>query len=465
MPYFMIQHFNTTGVRRFFVVDSYEQFATFLRKWDRRRSPHSCRRLRTGDFSTLYTTIPHDDLVRCITDVIAEAFEFIDKEQPPGVGKFSTLHVSAEDAQWTTTPRPHVGRSRDNVPADTPWQKHVTDKRGHSRHEFSREALSAAVRLLIDNIYIENGGRLRKQRRGMPMGTNCAPVLANLYLYWYESRFIDRLYDSEGALAASLFHASFRYIDDVLSVDNPLWLQWSSLAYEDGGIYPSALQLNDTTLDNGHRVHYVGTTISNVHRHDVLVPAPAGLTDAEVGPFVHIDVFDKRKEFPFTVRLYPSMSSLIPTSIPYAVFTGQLHRYHSICSQTHLFFRHALRIHDILVERGCTRQKLLATFAKFLKKKYDAHLKAELSQFVLQYPRLDHRRMIREFGILTRGALPSPRADLAPILSALLPPSSPLPPSPLPPSPPPPSPPLAAAAAAASSAVPSLSFSLHLHHS
>ena len=52
------------------------------------------------------------------------------------------------------------------------------------------------------------------------MGTNCAPLLADLYLYSYEADFIQGpLKKNEKKLARS-FNFMFRYIDDVLSLNN-----------------------------------------------------------------------------------------------------------------------------------------------------------------------------------------------------------------------------------------------------
>ena len=39
---------------------------------------------------------------------------------------------------------------------------------------------------LIDNIFAEFGGRIFQQTNGIPMGTNCAPLLADLFLYSYD---------------------------------------------------------------------------------------------------------------------------------------------------------------------------------------------------------------------------------------------------------------------------------------
>ena len=43
---------------------------------------------------------------------------------------------------------------------------------------------------LIDNIFVEFGGRIFQQTIGIPMGTNCAPLLADLFLYSYEAEFV-----------------------------------------------------------------------------------------------------------------------------------------------------------------------------------------------------------------------------------------------------------------------------------
>jgi hypothetical protein len=45
------------------------------------------------------------------------------------------------------------------------------------------------LEFLIDNIFVSFGGTLFKQVVGIPMGTNCAPLLADLFLYSYESEF------------------------------------------------------------------------------------------------------------------------------------------------------------------------------------------------------------------------------------------------------------------------------------
>ena len=46
---------------------------------------------------------------------------------------------------------------------------------------------------VMDNIYIEFGTKLYRQIAGIPMGTNCAPLVADIFLYCYERYFMDSL--------------------------------------------------------------------------------------------------------------------------------------------------------------------------------------------------------------------------------------------------------------------------------
>jgi hypothetical protein len=48
------------------------------------------------------------------------------------------------------------------------------------------------LEFLIDNKFVSFGGTLLQQVFGIPMGTNCAPLLADLFLYSYESEFLQK---------------------------------------------------------------------------------------------------------------------------------------------------------------------------------------------------------------------------------------------------------------------------------
>ena len=73
---------------------------------------------------------------------------------------------------------------------------------------------------LTDNMFVEFGGLVFQQTIGIPMGTNCAPLLADLFLYSYEAEFIPGLLQKGEMNLAQSFNLTFRYIDDVLSLNN-----------------------------------------------------------------------------------------------------------------------------------------------------------------------------------------------------------------------------------------------------
>ena len=51
----------------------------------------------------------------------------------------------------------------------------------------------------LDNIYIRFGTKLYRQIVGIPMGTNCAPLVADLFLFCYERDFMMSLSDVKQA--------------------------------------------------------------------------------------------------------------------------------------------------------------------------------------------------------------------------------------------------------------------------
>ena len=52
---------------------------------------------------------------------------------------------------------------------------------------------------------------------GVPVGTNCAPLLADLFLYCYENEFLDKLIKEGKRKLARKFNRSYRYILITLS--------------------------------------------------------------------------------------------------------------------------------------------------------------------------------------------------------------------------------------------------------
>jgi hypothetical protein len=76
---------------------------------------------------------------------------------------------------------------------------------------------------------------------GIPMGTNCAPLLADLFLYSYESESLQKLVKDKKIHEARAFNFTYRYIDDVLSINNSRFAGFLPL------IYPPELEVKETT--------------------------------------------------------------------------------------------------------------------------------------------------------------------------------------------------------------------------
>ena len=94
---------------------------------------------------------------------------------------------------------------------------------------------------LVDNIYVRFGGQLFRQMVGIPVGTNCAPLLAGLLLYSYENEFLDKLLKEGKRKLARKPNLSYRYNDDLISFNNKRFKEFIS------DIYPKELTISATT--------------------------------------------------------------------------------------------------------------------------------------------------------------------------------------------------------------------------
>ena len=61
---------------------------------------------------------------------------------------------------------------------------------------WSCQKMCDALHYLLDNIFIRFGSKLFRQNVGIPMGTNCAPLVADLFLFCYETAFMLSLSDN-----------------------------------------------------------------------------------------------------------------------------------------------------------------------------------------------------------------------------------------------------------------------------
>ena len=78
-------------------------------------------------------------------------------------------------------------------------------------HLWSCKNVCDALSFRLDIIYIRFGTKLYRQIVGFPMGTNCAPLVADLFLFCYERDFMKNLSSGNQADVIKAFNLTSRY--------------------------------------------------------------------------------------------------------------------------------------------------------------------------------------------------------------------------------------------------------------
>jgi hypothetical protein len=270
----------------------------------------------TYDFSTLYTTLPHNLIKDKLTKLIEKTFA---RENRP------FLACNASRAFFTDEPMKHY----------TMW---------------TCSEVCNALHFLLDNIFVRYGNTVFRQVVGIPMGTNCAPLVADLFLYCYERDFMLKLKPDSQADVIAAFNNTSRYLDDIFNLDNPFFDSMVS------SIYPKELKLNR-----------------------------ANSSDTSAA-FLDLDLSIKRDDFNFKIVNFPHLDGDVPKATSYGVYISQLIRFSRACSSVDDFNKRNLLITEKLLKQGYRYHKLRKTFAKFyyrnlnLINKYKCTLKALLTQ-------------------------------------------------------------------------------------
>ena len=164
-----------------------------------------------------------------------------------------------------------------------------------------------ALTFLLDNIYIRFGSKLYRQIVGILMGTNCAPLVADLFLFCYERDFMLSHSEDNQSDVIEAFNSTSRYLDDLLNIDNNFF---DSMVNR---IYPSELQLNKANVSDAE------ASFLDLH-----------LTISD--GFVKTKIYDKRGDFDFDIVNFPFLDGDIPRSASYGVYISQLSRFARVSS-------------------------------------------------------------------------------------------------------------------------------------
>ncbi|MCG8117959.1 MAG: hypothetical protein N0E45_21745 [Candidatus Thiodiazotropha endolucinida] len=268
--------------------------------------------LSTYDFSTLYTTLPHNLIKEKLINLIESTFH-----------REGATVLACNDRRAFFT-------SKTNLKKYTFW---------------SCQTMCDALTYLLDNIYIRFGTKLHRQIVGIPMGTNCAPLVADLFLFCYERDFMLSLSSQTQADIIEAFNSTSRYLDDLLNIDNPYFEVMVNQ------IYPSDLQLN------------------KANNSDIEAPFLDLHLKISNG-FVSTKIYDKRDDFDFNIVNFPFLDGDVPRSPSYGVYISQLIRFARVSTHVVDFNTRNKSLTAKLLHQGYRYHKLRKAFSKFYRRHY-----------------------------------------------------------------------------------------------
>ena len=89
-----------------------------------------------------------------------------------------------------------------------------------SKSKSSEDDIMKMLESLVDNIFVDLVGKVFQPTFNIPMGTNCAPLLADIFLHSYEAELIQPVLFTGKKQLASRFIITYIYIDDILSIND-----------------------------------------------------------------------------------------------------------------------------------------------------------------------------------------------------------------------------------------------------
>ena len=180
-----------------------------------------------------------------------------------------------------------------------------------------------------------------------------------VHLYWLISSFE---YDfmvktmKQDISKAIQFSNTFRYIDDLFSVNNLDFGNYIS------AIHPSELELKDTSTSSTEVCYLDTETHKGLNPYGFLLDT--NIKTGDNTPF-RISIYDKREDFAFRIVNFPHMDSNIPANPAYGVYISQLVRYARICTSKVDFINRLRGLSLRLRQQGFETNLLQKSFNKF----------------------------------------------------------------------------------------------------
>ena len=217
--------------------------------------------MSTYDFSTLYTTLPHQLIKDKLTDLINRTF----------IRENTKYLACNEECAF------------------------FTSDVCNSHNLWSCQKVCEALVYLLDNIFIRFGTKLYRQTIGIPMGTKYAPLVADMFLFCYERDFMKSLSRENQADIIEAFNSTSRYLDNLLNINNIYFDQMVDR------IYPTELKLIRANSSN-----------TEAHFLDLNLCISNGTVSTKI--------CDKRDDFDFDIVNFPFLDGNVPRRTSYGIY-------------------------------------------------------------------------------------------------------------------------------------------------
>ncbi len=268
------------------------------------------RRMTTMDFTTMYTQLDHETVIREVGNSIDDAASELLRRFPC---------VSLDAIAYST---------------NGTWN---TEGKG-----WNLKKLKSAVEASVRNAFVKLGNTVWCQKIGIGMGLEDSPPIANLVLYRAEKLFVDHLVAHCNADTLREKYCNFayhrRYIDDI----------FAPTSADDLPSMEQYFGMKLAVTHEGHKVVFLGVE-----------------TESREGLSTLCRCLDKQKSFKFTITRYPSWDTNVPRHVKIGTIVGCLGRVYELTSLVKDFVEEARYVLSNFTERGYTPAALEAGVRKF----------------------------------------------------------------------------------------------------
>ena len=260
----------------------------------------------TADFSTMFTAFEHNILIKNVNSLIGLCFKNAGKHK---------VAVSRKKIWYTKQ--------------DCAYKGVIT---------LDQYQCYQLVNSVVDNTCITFAGIAFRQIKGVPMGGNASPMLADLSLAMMEFDYL-----SKHKKEAKDLRYTRRYIDDILCFNHPGFLEIAA------NIYPPSLLLELTSAQN--KATFLDSAVEINSENSRLL----------------VRIYNKTDDFNFKVVRYISVASYISLNVGYNVFYGELIRFGRITNLKCEFIQKTAKLLKEFAKKGYTQEKLFEKINQYFK--------------------------------------------------------------------------------------------------